>query len=230
MQTLVVLSVAFVVSHMVLSAGPVRHRLVEKAGLRLFLVLYSVIAIAIFWPMIKAYIDAPVVTVWHPSTALRHIGVAVMIPACLLLVAGLAGDNPSMVSLTCRAGKRPAAHGIYRITRHPVMWAAGLWALCHLLAVGTLSAIVFFGSLAVLGLAGTVHIDHRKTRQTGDAWQAFMAETSSVPFLAIAQGRQRVVWREIGFVRPGLAGVLYALMILLHERVIGLSPLPLPID
>jgi uncharacterized membrane protein len=53
---------------------------------------------------------------------------------------------------------------------------------------------------------------------------AFEARTSVVPFAAIAQGRNHLVWSEIGWGRVGLAALLYAVLIGLHPLVIGASP------
>jgi uncharacterized membrane protein len=45
---------------------------------------------------------------------------------------------------------------------------------------------MFFGAFAVTALAGTVSIDAKRRRALGPGWQTFAAQTSIVPFAAIA--------------------------------------------
>ena len=44
------------------------------------------------------------------------------------------------------------------------------------------------------------------------------------PFVAIAQGRNRLVWREIGWLRPWLAIVLWGVLIALHPLAFDVNP------
>jgi len=46
-----------------------------------------------------------------------------------------------------------------RITRHPFLWGAAIWALGHLLVNGDAVSIILFGSILVLSLFGTASID-----------------------------------------------------------------------
>jgi uncharacterized membrane protein len=66
-----------------------------------------------------------------------------------------------------------------------------LWAVLHLIANGDVASFIFFGAFAVTALAGTVSIDAKRRRALGPAWQSFAAQTSIVPFAAIAAGRTR---------------------------------------
>jgi uncharacterized membrane protein len=106
------------------------------------------------------------------------------------------------------------ARGMIRITRHPLMWAVMLWAASHIAARGELKALVFFGGLLVLAALGTALID-RKKRSDPD-WPRFAAVTSNIPFVAIAQGRNRVAWREIGWLRPAIGLALYFGVLTVH--------------
>jgi uncharacterized membrane protein len=96
------------------------------------------------------------------------------------------------------------------------MWAVMLWAAAHIWARGDLKAVVFFGGFLVLAAAGTVLMDRRKSANPD--WARFAAATSNLPFLAIAQGRNRVVWREIGWLRPLLAVAVYFAVLTVHPR------------
>jgi uncharacterized membrane protein len=96
----------------------------------------------------------------------------------------------------------------------------------HLIGTGDAASLVFFAVWAVVALAGTVSIDKKRRRLFGAAWEPFAAQTSIVPFAAIAAGRNRFSLGEIGAWRWGLAIVVYALMLGGHAHVIGVSPFP----
>ena len=106
------------------------------------------------------------------------------------------------------------ARGMIRITRHPIMWGIMLWAAAHIVARGDLKSLVFFGSLLALAAIGTLLMDARK--KANPDWPRFAAVSSNVPFVAIAQGRNRIVWREIGWVRPAAGLAVFFLVLLVH--------------
>jgi len=78
-----------------------------------------------------------------------------------------------------------------------------------------------------VALAGTVSIDAKRRRLLGDAWEPFAAQTSIVPFAAIAARRNQFIPREIGVWRWAIALVAYVLMLGGHAPVLGVSPFPL---
>jgi uncharacterized membrane protein len=104
------------------------------------------------------------------------------------------------------------------------MWAIMLWAAAHILAIGSLQAVIFFGGLLLLAAAGTTLQDARKAKQLGEEWKRFAALTSNAPFLAAAQGRNRVVWREIGWTRPTMGIVLFVVLLYFHAWLFGVRP------
>jgi uncharacterized membrane protein len=106
------------------------------------------------------------------------------------------------------------ARGIIRITRHPIMWGVMLWAAAHILARGDLKGLIFFGAFLVLAALGTLAMDSRK--RANPDWPRFAAVTSHIPFVAIAQGRNRIVWREIGRLRPAIGLAVFFAVLLFH--------------
>ena len=93
------------------------------------------------------------------------------------------------------------------------------------MANGDLASLILFGSLGVLALGGTVHIDRKKRTTGGGNWRAFAGATSNVPFAAIAAGRTRLSLKEIGYGSLVAGLVLYMVLLLGHEAVIGVAPL-----
>jgi uncharacterized membrane protein len=218
---------AFCGSHVLLSSTWLRGSLREQLGERGFLALYSVTGLVTFAWFVTAFARAPTVMLWatEPWTAL--VPVVVMPFAAILLVAGYTTRNPTSVGMERSARADDPAPGIMRVTRHPVMWAIGLWALSHLVANGNLAAVIFFGALALLALGGTVLIDRKKRLALGSDWPRFARVTSNLPFAALLAGRTGLRWGEIGLLRPVAGLLLYAVLYLAHPIITGL-PVMIP--
>ena len=145
--------------------------------------------------------------------------------ALLLVVCGLLTRNPTMVKQERALKSGAPARGILRVTRHPLMWGFALWAASHIVARGDAAAVIFFGGFLVLALSGTVLLDRRKAAALGDDWRRFAALTSNLPFAAIAAGRNRFSFDEIGWFQPALALALYGLLLWQHTNLFGAHPL-----
>jgi uncharacterized membrane protein len=210
-------SLAFLATHFVTST-PLRPALVRALGEWPYRGLYSTVAFATIAWMSIAYAAAPRELLW---SGLRHLPAAVMPFAFILIACGFA-RNPTIVGAEKLLESDDPARGIIRITRHPIMWGFMLWAAAHMLARGDTKALLFFGTFLLLAGIGTLLIDTRKAQLAG--WARFAAATSHVPFVAIAQGRNRIVWREIGWLHP-LAGLAACgAFFYLHPWLFGARP------
>jgi uncharacterized membrane protein len=125
-------SFLFALAHMIPSHGKLRAGLVAALGKRPFQGLYSVLSLALIYWMIQAYSEAPDVVLWSVPAGLRYLTIAIMLAACLLLVTGILTANPTLLVANGAkvAGQGPV--GVLKITRHPIMWATGLWGVAHL--------------------------------------------------------------------------------------------------
>lgn len=208
---------AFLLTHAVTST-PLRPALVGALGEGVYRGAYSLLAFATLGWMIWAYVHAPREMLWTP---LRHLPGAVM-PFAFILVACGYSRNPTLVGADRLLKSEEPARGIIRITRHPLMWGIMLWSAAHLLARADAKSTVFFGGFLLLAGFGTVLIDARK--KSNPDWARFAALTSNVPFAAIAQGRNRIVWREIGWLRPLAGLVLFAIVFAAHPWLFGARP------
>ena len=111
--------------------------------------------------------------------------------------------------------------GILAVTRNPVMWGLGLWSLAHLAVVAEVAEALRYAAFAALALLFVPRIEAKQRAKWGEvAWVDFAARSSNVPFVAMAQGRARLNWREIGGVRLTAAAALYVAIVLwLHPKI-----------
>jgi len=214
MTGLVAATAAFLLTHFVTST-PLRAKLVATLGEWPYRGVYSLVAFVTLGWMIWAYTGAPREPLW---TGFRELPRLLMPLAFILIACGYV-RNPTMVGADKLLKSEDPARGIIRITRHPIMWGLMLWAGAHVLARGDLRAVVFFGGFLLLAALGTILIDRRK--QADPDFRRFKAVTSNIPFVAIAQGRNRIVWREIGWKRPAIGIAVFALVFFLHPWISG---------
>jgi len=111
--------------------------------------------------------------------------------------------------LEIAALQKPEVHlyetGIIRITRHPQMVGQVIWCVAHSLWLGTSFMLVTCGGLIAHHLFAVWHGDRRWLQRHGTAFEQVKNRTSVIPFLAIVQGKQTLVWQE--FLKPAYLGV-----------------------
>jgi uncharacterized membrane protein len=220
--SLIIAGGAFCGSHVLLSSTWLRGSLRDQLGERGFLAVYSVTALVIFAWFVSAYAGAPTIVLWPRQRWTALLPVVVMPFATILLVAGYSTRNPTAVGMERSAGADDPAPGLLRVTRHPVLWAIGLWAISHVIANGDVASVLFFGSLAALAFGGTVLIDRKKQLALGSNWPRLAEATSNVPFGALVAGRTRLRWRDVGVLRIAAGLLLYAVLYLAHPIITGL--------
>jgi uncharacterized membrane protein len=167
---------------MALSSLKLRPRLVELLGARGFQAVYSVIALAIFVPLMALYFDSPHAGphLWYLGyqPAVRGVMYAVMAVALALVVGG--ATSPSPASLI--PGKAEVK-GLFRITRHPLLMGFALFGAGHLLTANVnLAELAFFGGFVLFPLVGCWHQDQRKLATLGDGFRPFYEQTPFLPF------------------------------------------------
>ncbi|KAK1863041.1 hypothetical protein I4F81_005606 [Pyropia yezoensis] len=100
--------------------------------------------------------------------------------------------NLAEVAAVARPGFRIYETGVMRITRHPQLWGQVLWCVAHGAWLGSSMVVVASAGLIAHHLFGAWHGDTRLRHRYGDEWDAYARRTSLVPFVALADGRQRV--------------------------------------
>jgi uncharacterized membrane protein len=83
------------------------------------------------------------IDVWYPPKALKHVTVALMLPAVILVVASYIRGR------------------IYTVLKHPMLAGVKLWAAAHLLANGDLGSIILFASFLGWAVFDRISLKHR---------------------------------------------------------------------
>ncbi len=203
--------------HLGVSGTRLRAFIVRAIGEVAFRGVFSLASVTILVWLVWSYRSAgPVRVLWVAPHWLIVVGMLLMLPALVLFVGSVTAPNPTMVQGQRALETENPARGVLRITRHPMLWSFAIWALVHLLMVGTLGATIFFGAFLIVALAGMPSLDAKISRRGLQGWSAFMRATSIVPFVAIAQSRNRLELTEIGLWRIAVALVAWVVLIALH--------------
>jgi uncharacterized membrane protein len=224
-MTPLIFAVLFWVALHLVIAGPARATLVARLGENGFRGLFSALSAVGLVALIVTYQAAPVEPFAAPLPGGRAIALALTFIAFLALALALDAGNPTIVGAEQRIAA-PKAHGVFRITRHPMLWAFTLWALAHLLVNLHVASLWLFGAIALVALNGMVSIDRKRRRALGPAWDAFAAQTSRVPFAAILAGRNHLVLAELSLSRFALGLALFVAALFIHAHLFGRSSLP----
>jgi uncharacterized membrane protein len=212
---------AFVGGHFFLSWPPVRSRIVERIREPAFAGAYSLLMVLFLIGVVWAYRESSTVVIWDSGMVGTAFPVVLMPFALMVAVTGLIGKNPTALMGDALFTQGVPVTGILTVTRHPFLSGAALWSLSHLIANGDLASILLFGGMAILSVFGMGAIDHKRALKLGEAWASFAGRTSRVPFAAALAGKVKVDWARIGWTRPALGLILYALLYAMHDRLFG---------
>ena len=172
-------AIAFVGTHFLLS-HPLRQPLVRRVGERAFQGLYSLVAFVTLGAAIYFYrVIGREPPLWIAGDALWLLASLLMWLGSILFVGSFV-KNPALPGARLERGRRPA--GVFGVTRHPMMWGFALWAVVHLIAVGTPKALVLDGAILFLALAGSVGQDSKKAKLMGERFHEWTAQTAFIPF------------------------------------------------
>jgi uncharacterized membrane protein len=144
--------VLFIGVHLITTQRQLRARFVAAMGEGFYKAGHGLVSLAglvlIAWGF-AAYRRAGMIEVWEPlvpagvMTGLRHITVALMLPAVILVVASYIRGR------------------IYSALKHPMLAGIKLWAAAHLLANGDLGSIILFGSFLAWAVFDRISLKRR---------------------------------------------------------------------
>lgn len=112
-------------------AEPTRTRLIARLGANGWKGVYSIVSIVSFGMLVWGYgvARATPTFVWAPPRAMAHVAALLVLIAFVLLAAAYVPRNQIKARL-----------------HHPMMLGTKVWAFAHLLANGSLEAMLLFGS------------------------------------------------------------------------------------
>ena len=132
--------------HTLTTRRELRARLVARAGESGYKAGYALVSLAglvlIVWGFAH-YRATGWIDVWYPPKALKHLAVALMLPAVILVVAAYIRGR------------------IYTAVKHPMLSGVKLWAAAHLLANGDLGGIILFGAFLGWAVFDRISLKHR---------------------------------------------------------------------
>jgi uncharacterized membrane protein len=204
---ILLLWVVFTASHLGLASVRVEPKLRARLGDGPFLGLYSLIALAVFIPLMWVYFGnrhaGPWLWVISVGPVLRALLYAGMTLGMVLVAGSLLRPSPASIV----PGGTAEVRGVYRVTRHPlVLGLAIVWAL-HLIPNASTADVAFFGGFLAFSLAGAWHQDARKLHAGDEKFRAFHAETSFLPF---GRGLGGLTQLPLLAVAIGIAASLFA--------------------
>ncbi len=179
--TLIAANVAFVGTHFAMS-HPLRAPMVKALGAGGFQAAYSVVSFATLGWVYFAFKAAPPADLPGSGDAGWIAATIITWPAMVLLAGSLIG-NPALPTPLAEAQARAEPKGVFLVTRHPMMWGIGLWAVSHIALLWSTRTLVTALAMGVLALVGARLQDAKKEAMMGEAWAAWESKTSYWPRL-----------------------------------------------
>ena len=172
---LVAASLSFVGSHFLMS-HPLRAPLVSRFGSNGFMAVYSAISLITFVWMIIAFGHAPKTDALWPAGDVVWIAASALTLGAAVLFAGSFIRNPSLPGVPdALAAQTPS--GVFKATRHPMMWGFALWGVGHILVAPRIDNFIFSGSIVFLALVGSKAQEIKKRNMMGGQWAKWLRRT-----------------------------------------------------
>lgn len=138
--------VLFLGVHVLTTRRDARAAIIAQTGEGIYKLGYSLASLAglalIVWGF-SLYRANGWINVWHPPVAMKHITIALMLPAAILVAASYLRGR------------------IYTKLKHPMLAGVKLWAFAHLLANGDLGGIILFGSFLAWAVYDRISLKRR---------------------------------------------------------------------
>jgi uncharacterized membrane protein len=138
--------VLFLGVHTLTTRRDLRGSFIATLGDNGYKIGYALLALAglalIVWGFAH-YRAAGMINLWYPPKFAKHITVALMLPAVILVVASYIRGR------------------IYSALKHPMLAGIKLWAAAHLLANGDLGSIILFGAFLAWAVFDRISLKRR---------------------------------------------------------------------
>jgi uncharacterized membrane protein len=138
--------VLFLGVHVLSALRDLRAQLIGMVGETVYKIGYALVSIAGLALIVWGFADYRAtgwIDIWFPPKAFKHITVALMLPAVILVVASYLRGR------------------IFTTLKHPMLAGVKLWAVAHLLANGDLGSIILFGSFLAWAVFDRISLKRR---------------------------------------------------------------------
>lgn len=167
------------VSHFVMS-HPLRAAMVKALGDTGFQIAYSLVSLgALVW-IYFAFTSAPAGDLPGSGEVGWMIATALTLPAMVLFAGSMMG-NPALPTPKAAEQARAEPKGVFKVTRHPMMWGFALWGISHIVLHWSLRTTITALAITLLALVGAKMQDRKKQVLMGEAWQSWECRTSYWP-------------------------------------------------
>lgn len=206
---LVAANVFLLGSHFAMS-HPLRAPLIKALGNAGFQIVYSLVSLgALVW-IYFAFTAAPPADLPGSGDLGWIIATALTLPAMVLYAGSMMG-NPALPVPNAEEQARKQPKGVFKVTRHPMMWGFALWGISHIVLHWSLRTTITALAITLLALVGAKFQDRKKQVLMGDAWREWESRTSYWPRLGALFSVGVLPWAI------GLA--LFALLSWLHMPI-----------
>jgi uncharacterized membrane protein len=123
--------VLFLGVHTLTTQRDLRARMIASTGEGVYKAGYALVSLLGLVLIVRGfahYRSEGLIELWTPPRALKHLTMALMLPAVILVVAAYIRGR------------------IYTAVKHPMLSGVKLWAAAHLIANGDVGGIILFGS------------------------------------------------------------------------------------
>jgi uncharacterized membrane protein len=182
LTSLIAACVTLVGTHFAMS-HPLRAPMVRAFGKNGFQIVYSLVSLgAVIWIYFafKA-VRVPALPLWAGFDHFSWVVGSVLSVLGTVLFVGSFRANPALAMPGAEEAARAEPTGVFRVTRHPMMWGFALIALGHLVAAPTSRTLVVMSAIIILALVGARLQDRKKAVLMGEAWHVWEAKTSFGP-------------------------------------------------
>jgi len=160
--------------------------LADVLGRGPYMALYSLFTIAGFVALIWGYaMIKPWIYLADPPPWMRHITMALMLPAIILIVS---------------AYVRPTGF-IKKAVKHPMLTAVKLWAFAHLLVNWDVGSLILFGSFLAFGVIDRIAVKRRGDMGAANATPNVLGDLISI---AVGTALYGVLVYELHYILFGI--------------------------
>src|SRR6266436_6969373 len=138
--------VLFLGIHTLTTQRTLRARVIAVTGEGVYKAGYALVSLLGLVLIVRGfahYHSEGLIELWTPPRALKHLTMALMLPAVILVVAAYIRGR------------------IYTAVKHPMLSGVKLWAAAHLIANGDLGGIILFGSFLAWAVFDRISLKHR---------------------------------------------------------------------